>query len=84
MSEAVRAELRELVAARSELDTREQELIVLARSSGFTWAELGEDVGLTAAGVRRRHLGVDPIYARRRPRIPTIDEIHAELHGLRR
>ena len=72
------------VAVRAELDARAQERTVLARSSGCTWAELGEEAGLSAVGGRRRHLGVDPIFARRLPKPPTIDEIHAELFGLRR
>jgi hypothetical protein len=79
MSEAVRAELREIVAARAALDEREVELIVRGRENGLTWAELGDDLGLTAGGVRRRHLAVDPIFARRSSRSPTIAEYHEEM-----
>ncbi len=79
MSESLRAELREVVAARAALDTLETQLVVRARSSGCTWAELAEDLGLSAAGVRRRHLAVDPVFARR-PRQPqTIDAYHEEF-----
>jgi hypothetical protein len=34
---------------------------------------------LTPGGARRRHLGLDPIAARRPTGPPTIDEYHAEF-----
>jgi len=34
-----------------------------ARRRGCGWRDLGEDLGLSAHGVRKRHLAVDPIYA---------------------
>lgn len=79
MSESCRTELRELAAARAALDSRETQLVVRARSSGCTWAEVGEALGLTAAGARRRHLAVDPVLALRPRKPPTIDEYHAEM-----
>jgi hypothetical protein len=61
------------------LDSLEAQLVVQARSSGCTWAELARDLGLSAAGVRRRHLAVDPVFALRPLRPPSIDEYHAEM-----
>ena len=58
-----RSGLREIVALRAVLDGLETELVVGARSRGCKWRELGEDLGLSAHGVRKRHLAVDPIYA---------------------
>jgi hypothetical protein len=60
-----RVGLREVVAVRAALDALETELVVGARRRGHKWRELGEDLGLSAHGVRKRHLTVDPIYARR-------------------
>ena len=71
--------LRELVTARAALDSREASLVVRARSCGATWAELGRSLGLSKQAVRKRHLALDPIFARRRSRPPTIDEYHAEI-----
>jgi len=79
MSESLRAQLREVVAARADLDALETQLIIQARSSGCTWAELAQDLGLTAAGVRRRHLAVDPVFAKRSRKPQTIDEYHEEF-----
>jgi hypothetical protein len=67
-----RSGLREIVAARAALDRLETELIVGARGRGHNWRELGEDLGLSAHGVRKRHLAVDPIRAWRAQR--TLDE----------
>ena len=50
-----------------------------AREHGATWSELGEPLGLSKQGARRRHLAIDPIFARRPRRPPTIDEYHAEM-----
>jgi hypothetical protein len=71
--------LRELVAARIELDAKEAELVVRARSDGATWTDLGRSLGLSKQAVRKRHLAIDPIFARRSTRPPTIDEYHAEI-----
>jgi len=79
MSESWRAGLRELVAARAALDSLETQLVVHARSSGCTWAELAQDLELSAAGARRRHLAVDPVFARRSLKPQTIDEYHEEF-----
>ena len=71
--------LRQVVAARLRLDAREAELVVRGRSRGATWAELGSSLGLSKQAARKRHLAIDPIFARRMLRPPTIDEYHAEL-----
>ena len=81
MSEWLRAGLREVAAARATLESLETQLVVRARLSGCTWAELGDDLDLSAGGVRRRHLAVDPIFARRPARPPTIEEYHAEMRA---
>lgn len=60
-----RTGLREILAARAVLDALEAQLIAGARNRGYAWRVLGEDLGLTRQGVRKRHLVVDPIYARR-------------------
>lgn len=79
MSEWLRAGLREVVAARAVLESLETELVAQARLNGCTWAELARDLELTAGGVRRRHLEIDPASRRRSPKPPTIDEYHAEF-----
>ena len=71
--------LRELVAARIRLDAREAALVVRGRSHGATWSELGRSLGLSKQAARKRHLAIDPIFARRTTRPPTIDEYHAEI-----
>ena len=71
--------LRELVAARAALDSLEATLVARARSSGATWSELAAPLGLSKQGIRKRHLAIDPIFARRPSKPPTIDEYHAEL-----
>ena len=58
-----RSGLREIVAVRAALDALETELVVGARRRGSKWRELGEDLGLSAHGARKRHLAADPIYA---------------------
>ena len=58
-----RSGLREIVAVRAALDALETELVVGARRRGCKWRDLGEDLGLSAHGARKRHLAVDPIYA---------------------
>ena len=69
-----RAGLREIVAVRAVLDALEAELVIAARDRGAKWRELGEDLGMSAHGVRKRHLAVDPIYAWRSQREPTFAE----------
>lgn len=71
--------LRDLVAARVALDAREAELVVRARAHGATWADLGRSLGLSKQAARKRHLAIDPIFARRARRAPTIEEYHAEI-----
>lgn len=61
-----RSGLRELVVLRAVLDALEAELVVGARERGYKWRDLGEDLGLSPHGVRKRHIAVDPIYAWRR------------------
>ena len=75
----LRAGLREVVAVREALNSLEAQLVVQARLNGCTWAELAEDLELTAGGVRRRHLAIDPVFARRPVRRSSIDEYHAEF-----
>jgi len=79
MESAVEAGLREVVAAREALDSLEAALVARARSRGSTWLELAGVLGLSKQGVRKRHLAVDPIFARRPRRAQTIDEFHEEL-----
>jgi len=79
MTDSLRAGLREVVAARATLDLLEARLVIHARRNGCTWAELGQDLQLTAAGARRRHLAVDPVFAVRPLKPPSIDEYHAEF-----
>jgi hypothetical protein len=71
--------LREIVAAHAALDSLEATLVALARSRGANWSELAIPLGLSKQGVRKRHLAIDPIFARRALRPQTIDEYHAEL-----
>jgi hypothetical protein len=75
----LRAGLREVVAVREALNSLEAQLVVQARLSGCTWTELAEDLELTPGGVRRRHLAIDPVFARRPVRRSSIDEYHAEF-----
>jgi hypothetical protein len=71
--------LREIVAARVALDGLEATLVARARSNGATWADLAGPLNLSKQGVRKRHLAVDPIFARRSGKPQTIEEYHAEL-----
>lgn len=77
--DVLRRGLREIVAARNALDALESQLVADARARGYKWPELAEDLGLTPQGARKRHLDVDPIYARRRRPEPPIDVLLAEL-----
>lgn len=58
---------------RAALDALETELVVGARSRGYSWRKLGEDLGLSAHGVRKRHIADDPIYAWRSQRDPWLE-----------
>lgn len=79
LEEVIDRGLREIAAARLALDAREAALVVRARSCGATWAELGRSLGVSKQGARKRHLAVDPVFARRAQKVPTIDEYHAEM-----
>jgi hypothetical protein len=70
-----RSGLREIVAVRAALDALETELVVGARSRGYSWRKLGEDLGLSAHGVRKRHIAVDPIYAWRSQSDPWLEAL---------
>jgi hypothetical protein len=79
VDEAIAQGLEAIVAARGALDSLERTLVARAREHGATWSELGELLGLSKQGARRRHLAIDPIFARRARRPQTIDEYHAEM-----
>jgi hypothetical protein len=79
----VRIGLREIVAVRAVLDSLEAKLVIEARRRGFRWHELGADLGLSAHGVRKRHVADDPIRAQRQPREPmTFEELRAALASM--
>lgn len=48
-TDELRAALRLLDAARSDLDTLETALLLSARAEGMTWTEIAEDLGLRSA-----------------------------------
>ena len=48
-TDELRAALRLLEAARSDLDGLETALLLSARAEGMTWAEIAEDLGLHSA-----------------------------------
>ncbi len=75
-------ELRSIAAARAALDVREAETVARARLSGATWVDVGQSLGLSKQGARKRHLAIDPIFARRPSRVPSIEEYHAEIAAL--
>ena len=75
----VEAALREIVAVRSAVDSLEATLVARARLRGATWSELAAALDLSKQGARKRHLAIDPVFARRRARPQTIDEYHAEM-----
>jgi hypothetical protein len=77
--------LRELVAVRAALDSLEVALVIEARRRGFRWRELGADLGLSAHGVRKRHVAQDPIRALRRPHEPmSFEELRDALATMTR
>jgi hypothetical protein len=82
LDDQLEAALRELVTARRAIDALEISLVVSARAMGATWAELAEPLALSKQGVRKRHLSVDPIFARRAERPPTLAEYHAEMYAV--
>ena len=79
VDEAIEQGLEAIAAARGALDSLERTLVARAREHGATWSELGGPLGLSKQGARRRHLAIDPIFARRPRRAPTIAEYHAEM-----
>lgn len=48
-TDELRAALRLLEAARSDLDSLEAALLLSARAEGMTWTEIAEDLGLRSA-----------------------------------
>ena len=78
-ADVFRSGLREIVALRVVLDALEAELVVGGRLRGYPWSVLAEDLGLSPWGARKRHLAVDPIYARRPAREPTLADVLAAL-----
>jgi hypothetical protein len=70
-----RSGLREIVALRAVLDALEAELVISARGRGYRWRDLGEDLGLSAHGVRKRHIASDPIHAWRAQRARPLDDV---------
>jgi hypothetical protein len=63
----------ERLSPRGLPSTRSRPSSSSARSRGYSWRKLGEDLGLSAHGVRKRHLAVDPIYAWRSQRDPWLE-----------
>jgi hypothetical protein len=78
-NDIVHAGLREVLAARHALDRLEAALVLEGRRRGYRWVDLGSALGLSLHGVRRRHLGIDPIYAWKQTRPPTPEEEIARL-----
>lgn len=79
IQDSIEVALREIVTARAALDSLERMLVVRARSHGATWSDLAQPLGLSKQGTRRRHLAIDPIFARRPHRPPTIAQYHEEM-----
>jgi hypothetical protein len=83
--DVVRVALREIVAVRTALDSLETKLVIEARRRGHRWRELGADLGLSAHGVRKRHVAHDPIRAQRRPDEPmSFEELRDALAAMTR
>lgn len=81
--DVVRTGLREIVALRAALDALEATLVVEGRRRGYRWADLGDDLGLSSHGARKRHLAIDPIYAWKKQRPPSpAEELRALLASL--
>lgn len=57
--------LREVVAARAQLDALQTVLVLEARRQWATWAEIGCLLGLTAQGAWKRYHSIDPTPPRR-------------------
>ena len=53
--------LREVVAARAQLDLLQTALVIEARRQWASWAEIGALVGMTPQGAWKRYRAVDPI-----------------------
>ncbi len=60
--------LREVAAAREQLDTLQTALVIEARRQWATWAEIGSLLGLTEQGAWKRYRAVDPKPLRQRNR----------------
>ena len=80
----VRIGLREIVALRTVLDSLETKLVIEARRRGYRWRELGADLGLTAHGVRKRHVAHDPIRQRRPHEPMSFGELRDALAAMTR
>ena len=78
---ANRRALREVVAAQAALKSLESKLVAAAREQGVSWGALAVDLGITPQGARQRHLGVDPVAARRPKRESAMDAFYAEFHA---
>jgi hypothetical protein len=57
--------LREVVAARAQLDLLQTALVIEARWQWASWAEIGALLGMTPQGAWKRYRAVDPIPPRR-------------------
>ena len=74
-----RSGLREIVALRAVLVSLESELVVGARLRRHSWRAVGDDLGLSPGGARRRHLAVDPPRTREPYREASLAEALAHL-----
>jgi hypothetical protein len=72
-STPVHRALRELLELRRTLDSVEDALVRTARLEGSSWTAIGEDLGLTRQGARRRHLEHDPMRTRGEHRVSGFD-----------
>lgn len=54
---SVLAELRRLVAERSELERREAVLVRRARNEGFVWEQIAASLNVTRQAVHKKHAG---------------------------
>jgi hypothetical protein len=52
--------LRNITWARASLETAERALVEVARETGWTWAEIGGALNITAQGAQQRHSGGTP------------------------
>ena len=75
---APRRALRALTMLRESLDGIEAALVNEARLAGDTWAEIGEDLGVSRPTAHRRHSAHDPIAERRRRRLAAWQHLFLE------